>query len=336
MEAGLSELTGWWNGISAADLDGDGDMDLVATNFGLNTKYHASPNHPALLYYGKFGTDAMRLVEAEFEGDQLLPVRGKSCSTQAIPHLAKKFTTFHDFALADMKQIYSKPVIADSSKFSATNLASGIFLNDGKGWFEFEPLPRLAQVAPSFGPVASDFDGDGIVDLFLAQNFYGPQPETGRMSGGLGLMLRGIGGGQFESLGPLESGVSMPEDAKSACLVDFDGNSWPDLLVASNNGLLRSFKNSGVGRRIQISLAGRDGNLDAVGATVVVTSADGSRTVAGIGSGGGYLSQSASRIFLSSPTAEKAVGFRVSWPDGSESDHQFEGGEAIFKLKQPD
>ena len=35
---GLAKYKGWWNGISARDLDNDGDIDYVATNFGLNTK----------------------------------------------------------------------------------------------------------------------------------------------------------------------------------------------------------------------------------------------------------------------------------------------------------
>ena len=59
------EINGWWNGVKSADLDQDGDMDLIATNFGLNTKYHTSADHPVLLYYGKFGTEKMRLVQIQ-------------------------------------------------------------------------------------------------------------------------------------------------------------------------------------------------------------------------------------------------------------------------------
>ena len=77
-EANLSKLNGWWNSITSADIDNDGDFDLIAHNFGKNTKYKASDEHPVLLYYGKFGTDEMRMVEAKFEDDQLFPVRGKS------------------------------------------------------------------------------------------------------------------------------------------------------------------------------------------------------------------------------------------------------------------
>ncbi|MEM6917154.1 MAG: VCBS repeat-containing protein, partial [Verrucomicrobiota bacterium] len=41
-DCGLSEAHGWWQGIDGGDFDGDGDMDFIATNLGLNTKYKAS------------------------------------------------------------------------------------------------------------------------------------------------------------------------------------------------------------------------------------------------------------------------------------------------------
>ena len=51
--------------------------------------------------------------------------------------------------------------------------------------FSFAALPVLAQIAPAFGVQAADFDGDGHLDLAVAQNFFSPQRETGRMDGGL-------------------------------------------------------------------------------------------------------------------------------------------------------
>ena len=207
-EAGLANLLGWWNGIAAADVDNDGDMDYAVTNFGLNTKYHASPDKPTLLYYGDFeGQGRMRIVEAEFEDETLFPVRGKSCSTNAMPHLAGKFTTYTDFALADLAKIYTPECLGDAHRFEANTLESGVLINDGQGRFTFRPLPRLAQIAPGFGIVLTEVDGDGNVDLYMVQNFYGPQAETGRMAGGVSLLLRGRGDGTFVAVPPRESGL---------------------------------------------------------------------------------------------------------------------------------
>ena len=99
--------SGWWNGITGGDFDNDGDLDYAVTNFGLNTKYHASTEKPALIYYGDLdGSGKKRIIEAEFEGSVCYPIRGKSCSTHAIPSLAEKFPTYKDFALAELGKIY--------------------------------------------------------------------------------------------------------------------------------------------------------------------------------------------------------------------------------------
>ena len=49
-ESGVGELLGWWNSIAAGDIDADGDLDYAVGNVGLNSKYHASDDHPVLLY----------------------------------------------------------------------------------------------------------------------------------------------------------------------------------------------------------------------------------------------------------------------------------------------
>ena len=80
-----------------------------------------------------------------------------------------------------MPQIYTSKCLTEAYRVEAKTLESGILLNDGAGHFSFRPLPRIAQIAPVFGIVAKDFDNDGHYDLTVAQNFFSPQPETGRM-----------------------------------------------------------------------------------------------------------------------------------------------------------
>ena len=93
--SGLVGLSGWWSGVVGGDIDEDGDIDYVVSNAGLNTKYHADAEHPVRLFRGDFdGTGNQRLVEAKYERGILLPERGKSCSTAAIPLLSKRFATY--------------------------------------------------------------------------------------------------------------------------------------------------------------------------------------------------------------------------------------------------
>ncbi|MCA9214816.1 MAG: VCBS repeat-containing protein [Planctomycetales bacterium] len=241
--AGLSDQTGWWNDIVPADLDGDGDTDFVVANFGLVTKYHASIDHPALLYYGDFAQNGkMKLVEAEHENETLFPIRGKSCSTNAMPHLANKFTTYRDFALASLGDIYSDKCLNEAHRFAATELQSGILFNDN-GQFTFQPLPRIAQISPSLAAAVADFNQDGHIDIFLGQNFFVPQVETGRMDSGLGQLLLNDGQRRFRAVRPDESGLTIPDDVRAVSVVDLNADGRPDLVIATNNGPISTWIN---------------------------------------------------------------------------------------------
>ena len=89
--SGLAGHLGSWNSIAGSDFDGDGDIDYVVCNVGLNSKYLAAPGKPVTLYYGDTnqGGGELDLVEATYEGDVLYPIRGKSCSSGAMPLIAE-------------------------------------------------------------------------------------------------------------------------------------------------------------------------------------------------------------------------------------------------------
>ena len=332
--AGLVDLTGWWNGIAASDFDRDGDLDYVATNFGLNTKYHPSPGKPVLIYYGDFeNAGRKRIVEAEYENDILYPVRGRSCSTNAMPHLGKKYGSFRKFALDDLDSIYTPKCLHESLKVSATTLESGVFRNDtgkdGKVRFSFHPLPRLAQIAPSFGVVAGEIDGDGVPDLVLAQNFYSPQAETGRMAGGLGMVLLGNGDATFRTLSPHHSGFVVPGDARSLSTADLDGDGRLDLAVGINGSRPRSFLHRAPkrGSILTARLARPE-----PGVRVVCKLSDGSTQTAEWQSGGGYLSQHAPVVSFGVPAGTKVTGITAHWPDGTRTGHTLDAGADTVSL----
>ena len=240
--SGIASNVGWYQSISAGDFDGDGDLDLAVGNWGLNTKYHASADQPSLLYYGDFENEGrMRLVEAEFEDEKLYPVRGKSCSTNAMPFLGNKFERFHDFAVASLEDIYTETRLESAHRFAATTLESGVLRNDGTGSFEFIAFPAIAQVAPICGITVGDFNDDGKLDLFLAENFFGPQPETGRADGGISQILIGYGDCTFTPSMANESGIIVIGDATRAMQADLTGDGVPEVIVPTNDGRVYTF-----------------------------------------------------------------------------------------------
>jgi hypothetical protein len=243
-ESGLADFTGWWNGVTGGDFDNDGDIDFVATNQGLNSKYHATPDRPTLLYYGDFeGNGQKQIVEATFEDDVLYPDRGRSCTTSAMPSLGGKFDSFKSFATATLDEVYASSRLEQAVRLEANTLESGVFMNNGAGRFSFKPLPRLAQAAPGFGVVTLDVDGDGNLDIYMVQNSFSPQPETGHFDGSMSLLLRGSGNGEFNPVWPSESGLIVPGDAKPVGVVDLNSDGRPDVIVGVNGGNVLYFVN---------------------------------------------------------------------------------------------
>ncbi|MBE2212891.1 MAG: VCBS repeat-containing protein [Opitutaceae bacterium] len=226
--AGLAGRTGWWSALRVADVDGDGRLDLVAGNVGLNTKYNAAPGAPTVLFAGVFDDSGKeQLVEAHTVDGKLMPVRGRSKLAYAFPWLPKKFPTYAAFGRATVEDIFGAERLAGVRRLEATELASGVFLSraaaDGGVRFEFQALPRFAQLAPIHAIVARDLDGDGALDLVCVGNHFGPEPSTGRFDGSLGAVLRGDGKGGFTAVPPVESGLVVPGDARAATLVVLDG-----------------------------------------------------------------------------------------------------------------
>ncbi|MBL8751916.1 MAG: VCBS repeat-containing protein, partial [Planctomycetes bacterium] len=299
--AGLAAHPGWWNSLCAWDCDADGDLDYVAGNQGFNTKYKAKPDHPAHLYFGDFDDNGTRdLIEAKYEGDNLLPVRGRSCSSQAMPFLKDKFKTYDAFASSLLQDIYTAPKLSNCGHLQATTLASSLLRNDGTGKFTVEELPRRAQLAPLFGMQAL---GDLLV---AATNSYAPEPETGRHDGGTMLVLRASPQG-LAVVPPGEHGLCEFGDHKAVVVRRTARGS--ELLVARNDGAVHAHAFAG-GSRVAVPKLPQ--NPQAIGARLLVTEADGRRRAVEVHAGSGYLSQSGAWL----PASATKVALRTA--DGTE------------------
>ena len=313
---GTDQRLGWWTSIAGADIDRDGDIDYAVGNLGLNTKYHATASRPWIAYSGDVdGSGTFRFVEACYEGDTLYPVRGKSCSTDGIPSLASRFSTFQAFARATLPQVYAQTHLQRTLRLEINELSSGLLINNGKGRFRFRPLPREAQISAVFGLAFGDVDADGHTDLCLAHNFFSPQPESGRVNGGLGLLLRGSSDGQFKPVRADRSGIVLSGDTKSLALADLDGNARPELVATTNDGPVRIFTNTATGGR---PLTLRFPGVGAIGARVIVEFDRAKPYVAEVYGGSGYLTGNAPALHLGIPEGDSVQFIRVQPSVGKE------------------
>ena len=317
-EAGLEAWTGLWTGIVAGDFDSDGDMDLAVANLGLNTRYQASPSQPAVLYAGDVdGNGSLDLIEAHYVGGTLYPLRARGAVGATMPFILEDFDSFLGYAEATLDEIYG-PRLNSAERFEAATLAHSLFINDGKGRFEIQPLPKMAQVTAAYGIVVADLDNDGIDDLYLVGNFRGADHETMAYDGGTGYWLRGQGDGSFTVLPASQSGLFVPDEARGLAVSDYDGDGWVDIAVGINNGTPLLFDNQGVAGNsfLRVRLDGPDANPTGVGARISVARPDGSTVTREVYAGSGYLSQdSATLIFGLGQAATARI--TVRWPDGA-------------------
>ena len=316
----LSALTGWWNSVAAGDFDGDGRLDLIAGNWGRNTSRHPTPDQPLRLHFGETaGTPGLALIESQ--QDPVLgyevPLRHRALLGESFPSLLEAYPTFTAFARAGLDSILASGLPALNQRDCAT-LDSVLLLNRG-GSFEVSPLPTEAQIAPVFGIAVGDFDGDGHLDVFLAQNFGHTHPADSPHRAGTGTWLRGDGRGGLQAVHPDASGIRLDGDGRGAAACDFDHDGRLDLVIGQNRGVTALYRNVLGTPGLRVLLRGPASNPQAIGAQVRAAYRDGTLgPVHEIRSGGGYWSQEPPTLLLARPDAIGKV--RVRWPDGTRQD----------------
>ena len=314
----LHELTGLWNGVTTGDLDGDGRLDIVAANWGLNSEYTASRERPLPMFHGDLlERGVVDVIETEWDSSSgaFAPRRRLDDLSRALPMLRERFRSH---------RVYSEATVTDAlgafaprlRKLEITTLASMVFLNRGDH-FESVPLPREAQLAPAFGVNIADFDGDGREDVFLSQNFFATAPETPRLDAGRGLVMRGDGAGRFSAMPATESGIEVYGEQRGAAVADFDADGRVDLVVAQNGAATKLFHNTGAKPGLRVRLTGPAGNRDGVGATVRLKFGSRFGPAREVHAGSGYWSQDGAIQVLSLPETPTHVWVR--WPGGRTS-----------------
>lgn len=317
--AGLQDRLGWWNSLAGADIDADGDLDFVALNVGLNTKYgQPSAAKPVILYRGDMdGNGEFDLIEAKGSKEGELPVRGRSCSGNAMPFIKRKFETYKAFAASDLAGIYTDTTLSQALKMTATEFESGRLINEsspGKPRFSWQPLPPDAQISPGFGAVVTTFDPSQSPTLVVAQNLHSREPETGLWRGGLGLFLP-LQAAAGED--PATSGFLVPNDGKALALADLNGDGHPDLVATQNDGPLLAFLHRpDPTKRLVVHLRGHPGNPRAIGAQLTLRFPNGSRQLHELSAGSGYLSQSATAVSIPLTAHSLPLTLTARWPDG--------------------
>ncbi len=331
---GLAGLYSRWNGLAIGDLDGDGRLDIVATSWGRNTEYRASPARPLLLYSGFFterGRPSVLLAQDDPRIGGVAPLTSYARLGLALPHVAQQLRTFAAYADATMDQVLG-PMAPAAIRLGATTMDHMIFLNRGDR-FEARSLPLEAQCAPAFYAGVADFDGDGNEDLFLGQNFFATDVATPRYDAGRSLLLRGDGAGGLEPVPGQRSGLLVYGEQRGAAYADFDGDGRLDLAVSQNGAPTRLFRNVGAMPGLRVQLVGPPGNPSAIGAQMRLRYGDRVGPAREVQAGSGYWSQNGAVQVLG--RAGEPTALWVRWPGGREQVVPLTPGQAEITLRNP-
>ncbi|ADV49773.1 ASPIC/UnbV domain protein [Cellulophaga algicola DSM 14237] len=229
----LANAKGWWNKLLVEDIDNDGNKDIIAGNLGLNYKFHASKEDPFEIYTNDFDFNGIEdiILAKDYQGKQV-PVRGKSCMTQQLPHLSKKIPSYIEYANKNVEEIVGAR-INTALHYTANEFRSGIFRNNGSKGYHFTPLANALQKSPINSMLYEDFNGDGTKDLLLAGNNYQSEVETTRADAGIGSFLSGDGNGHFNPVSNKVSGFFANKDVRS--MISVTSKDKKLVLVINNN-----------------------------------------------------------------------------------------------------
>jgi hypothetical protein len=319
--------TGWWSCLAAADFNGDGRMDYVAGNLGLNTRYRASKERPALLFHGNFGVSKPQTISGYYEGDRLLPWATRNELGAKIPAIMKRFPRNDVYAAATLSEILGAERLAAARRFEATEFRNGVFLSRRDGTFQFEALPRIAQIAPMRVAIAGDFDGDGHADIYAVQNSHAPVASVGRFDGGLSQLMRGNGRGVFEPVPPRRSHLIVSGESQTLSALDLNNDGWPDFVVGRTDGSTLAFQNTQSSERkfLHVKLKGGSGNPGAIGSRVVAEQTDGATQI-------GEMHESIDGCFFGFSGETPIRRIRVRWPSGASSVQEISGDSSSIVL----
>ncbi len=234
---GLEDTQGWYHTVQSADLNGDGRIDLLLGNHGLNTRFHASPSEPVQLMVNDFDNNGTfeQVISMYIDGKPYPFVQLKELAGQ-LPAAAQRYSSFNDYKYDHTELLFPSEVVQKGSLSKAVNLASGVYFNSGNA-FEFKPLPTRAQISPIYAFHVEDFNHDGTMDIFLGGNFSQSKPEVGSYRASYGALLEGDAQGSFQFVPSKKSGLKLSGDIRNFTTIDV-GSKKIMVIARNNNDLL--------------------------------------------------------------------------------------------------
>jgi hypothetical protein len=190
-ETQLPNSGGWWNEVLLEDWDGDGNLDIIALNHGLNSRFKASTEQPASLWVSDFdGNGSTEQILTTYNGEQAYPMVLRHDLVNQLPGLKRKYLKYESYKEQTIEDIFTREQLDAATQLTAQTLASTVWWGNGDGSFsEGQELPWQAQLSPMYAGALIELDGQGNKELLLGGNLYGVKPEAGRYDASQGVVI---------------------------------------------------------------------------------------------------------------------------------------------------
>lgn len=237
----LQDKKGFWYSVSVADLDGDGDQDMVLGNIGENCYLTDRGEPPLKLWVNDFDDNSYfeKFITYRMDGKDK-PMIMKRDMVKELPVLKKQVLKHHDYAKKSFQELFSNEKIKKTPVREAHYFKSVVALNDGKGHFTIQELPLSAQLSSMCTSFIIDINKDGKLDIIMGGNHFTYLPQYGRNDASYGEVLINKGNGQFASLLNRESGLSISGMLRDIQPININNSRY--LMLGVNNDKLRVYK----------------------------------------------------------------------------------------------
>lgn len=238
----LLNQKGWWQSLTVTDMNEDGHLDIIAGNFGLNSRLKASEQEPVTMYVNDFDNNgrAEQVITYYLQGKEM-PFASKIQLEKSLPVLKKKFLYAEDFAKASLDQLFDKEKLNQSLQLKATQFANTILMSNGKGKFEPVEMPSNAQLSNYRAVIPFKYPANSQQQphsFLLLGNFGYNNIEIGRQDADFGTILQWNKQSAFKAA-TLSNIPITGEVRKTATIKIGNASCW---ILAKNNGALQVLK----------------------------------------------------------------------------------------------
>ena len=234
-ESALDNMYGMWNVVEAADLDNDGDPDLILGNQGNNTPQKTSEENPVKMWVNDFDNNGtIEQVFTNHKDGKDYPIHMKKELTAQLVFLKKQNLKASVYAKKSIDELFNKELVENSIIRKTTVSESVVAMNEGNGNFNIIKLPNRVQFSCVCGIACSDVNGDGNMDIIMAGNNFEFKPQFSRLDANYGSVLLNDGDLNFLWQDYQDSGFTVKNEVKHLQKIkDNDGKTY--ILAAIND-----------------------------------------------------------------------------------------------------